>query len=389
MKKTLFFLFNLIFCIAVLNATDIITVTDKINSLLEDKVIELDDEELKTYTSKSFEKKIVSKLKKVDSTKGVADAVADYIDLKNYKILNAIKLHDDTLFLNYQIRSDETIHPKKESSEKVFGHPKIQHHIILLYDTKKKQITAIDYLYTQYTPILFRKYKYKDKSILYGIGNNSSSGMAITDMYLLGFSTKNLKLLFSECVMFSQSFYSSEIQDIKFEKNFFFFNDFVVINGKDFDFKKQKYIKYNRVYTFEEDPLSFNGIPFGYSREEVKTIMVEEGWTIDKEDEGHIQFKKENGDFLGIKVDYIQLAFGNYDIFYGVEIVYATGTDKNLLNQIAVFYSKRYGFKDKGETSKKSKYYEDSKENFLMITDSWTALLWEEYTKVSYKIKVE
>ena len=55
-------------------------------------------------------------------------------------------------------------------------------------------------------------------------------------------------ILFSECILFSQSFYSNEIEDIEFEKDFVFNEDKIEITGKDFDFKKQKYVDYTKIY---------------------------------------------------------------------------------------------------------------------------------------------
>lgn len=393
-KKVLICLFSFIFCLAALNAKENQNITDKINSLLQDNVIELDNKELKSFTNKSFEKKIVTKLKKVDSTKDAADAVSDYIEVGNYELLNAIKLKNDCIFLNYLIRSDDSIHPKKESSEKAFGHSKIKHHVVLLYNSKKKQITEINYIATQYTPILFHKYEYEDKSILYGIGNNSSSGTATTDIYLLALSTENLELLFSECILFSQNFYSSEIQDIKFEKDFIFYKDKIVITGNDFDFKKYEYFKYDKIYSLEKDPLGFDGIPFGYTRDEVKTIMDEKGWKIEKEELsgaeklGRIWFKKENADFCGIKVDYVVFYFEKLNIFYDAEIHFTDNADESSLTQISDFYFKRYGFKEIEESSKYPKYFYDSNKNFLRIANTEVAVISEELQWIIIKLKL-
>ena len=247
-KDILIFLFTLIVSVATLNAQNNQNIRDKINSLLQNNVIELDNEELKSFTNTDFEKEIISKLKKTDSTKDVADAVSDYIEIGNYEIVNAIRLNNDNLFLNYLIRSDDNIHPKQDASEKFFGHTKVKHHVILIYNIMEKQITEINYMSVQYTPILFQKYEYNGKSILYGIGNNSSFGMAITDIYFLALSAKNLELLFSECILFSQSFFSKEIEDIKFEKDFIFKEDKIEITGKDFDFKKKEYADYTKIY---------------------------------------------------------------------------------------------------------------------------------------------
>ncbi|MBP5746952.1 MAG: hypothetical protein J6W63_01145, partial [Treponema sp.] len=173
---------------------------------------------------------------------------SDYIEVGNYEIINAIKLDKDSIFLNYLIRSDVSVRPKNNESERVLDPFKIQHHLILIYDMSKKEISEMNYISVNYTPILFHKYDYKGKSLLYGIGNNSSSGMATTDIYLLALSTKNFELIFSECILFSQSFYSEGMEDIKFEKDFVFNGDKIEITGKDFDFDNMKYVDYSKTY---------------------------------------------------------------------------------------------------------------------------------------------
>jgi len=247
-KETLVFALALLFSLVSLNAKEKQSINDKIDSLLQDRVVQISEAELKSFKNKAFEQKLISRLKKIDPSNKTANALSDYIEIGNYEILNAIKLDDNAIFLNYLVRSNESVFPKKAESREALGHDKIKHHVILIYSINKKEISEINYTYTKYTPILFHKYEYNGKSLLYGIGNNSSSGMATTDIYLLALSTKNLELLFSECVLFSQSFYSHEIEDIEFEKDFVFNKDKIEITGKDFDFNKNEYVDYNRIY---------------------------------------------------------------------------------------------------------------------------------------------
>lgn len=249
MIKVVFFVLSLLVAVASLNAKEKQSVRDKIDSLLANRVIELDSEELKSFKNKDFGKKIISKLDKSGSPKDLKDAISDYIEVGNYEILNAIKLNNGNIFFNYLIRSDVSVRPKNNESERVLDPLKVQHHLLLIYDMSKKEISETNYTYALYTPILFHKYEYKGKGILYAIGNNSSFGMATTDLYFLAISTRNLKLLFSECVLFSQEFYSNEIEDIEFEKDFVFNEDKIEITGKDFDFNKQDYVDYNKTYT--------------------------------------------------------------------------------------------------------------------------------------------
>lgn len=231
-----------------MNAEENQNIRDKINTLLENRIIQINSDELKYFNSNDFETKIISKIKEADPSNETVKALSDYIEVKNYKILNAIKINGDKIFLNYLIRSSENISPKEKESNKTLGRDVNKHHLILNYDTKKGEITDINYLYVQYTPILFHKYDYNGKSVLYGVGNNSSSGMAKTEMYLLVFSTETLDFKFSDCILFSQKYYSNEVDDVKFEKDFLFNKDKIEIVGNDFDFDTGKYIKYKKEY---------------------------------------------------------------------------------------------------------------------------------------------
>ncbi len=248
MIKVVFFVVSFLVAVTSLNVKKNKSVRDKIDSLLEERIIELDSEELESFKNQDFGKKIITKLNKIESAKVLKDAISDYIEVGNYEILNAIKLNNGNIFFNYLIRSDVSVRPKNNESERVLDPFKVQHHLLLIYDMSKKEISEMNYMYVLYTPILFHKYEYKGKGILYAIGNNSSFGMATTELYFLAFSTKNLRLLFSECVLFSQEFYSNEIEDIEFEKDFVFNEDKIEITGKNFDFDNMKYVDYSKTY---------------------------------------------------------------------------------------------------------------------------------------------
>ena len=248
MIKVVFFVVSFLVAVTSLNVKKNKSVRDKIDSLLEERIIELDSEELESFKNQDFGKKIITKLNKIESPKDLKDAISDYIEVGNYEILNAIKLNNGNIFFNYLIRSDVSVLPKNNESERVLDPLKVQHHLLLIYDMSKKEISEMNYISVNYTPILFHKYDYKGKSLLYGIGNNSSSGMAITDIYLLALSTKNFELIFSECILFSQGFYSEGMEDIKFEKDFVFNGDKIEITGKDFDFDNMKYVDYSKTY---------------------------------------------------------------------------------------------------------------------------------------------
>ena len=114
--KTLFFALTLFFGIAALSANE--SIKSKIDSLLENRVIEMSSEELNAFLNKDFEQKVISKLNKENPDEIWAKAIADYIEIENYEIINAINLSKDFLFFNYLIRSNEGISPESEDSKK-------------------------------------------------------------------------------------------------------------------------------------------------------------------------------------------------------------------------------------------------------------------------------
>lgn len=116
MIKVVFFVLSLLVAVTSLNAKEKQSVRNKIDSLLANRVIELDNEELKSFKNQDFGKKIITKLNKIESAKVLKDAISDYIEVGNYEILNAIKLDKDSIFLNYLIRSDVSVRPKNNES---------------------------------------------------------------------------------------------------------------------------------------------------------------------------------------------------------------------------------------------------------------------------------
>ena len=68
-------------------------------------------------------------------------------------------------------------------------------------------------------------------------------------MYFLAFSADNLELLFSECIDFSQKYYSRKVDDIAFQKDFVFDKNTIRFLGKDFDFYPWRYKDYDKSYT--------------------------------------------------------------------------------------------------------------------------------------------
>lgn len=236
-------------CIAVmLHAEAGSPVTSKIDSLIENRVIEISGRELDYFCGDAIKNQLIAQLKTIDTDSKKLDALIDYIETGNYKIVNALKLNGERYFLNYAIRTDENKRPQKEKSEQALGRLIRRHHIFLIYSMTEKRILHIQYTFANYTPLYMHKYEYDSKCIIYGIGNNSSFGMAKTDVYLIAFFPANLELLFSECVLFSQEFFSKEVEDIAFEKDFIFSGDSIRFTGRSFDFNKMQYLDYDKTY---------------------------------------------------------------------------------------------------------------------------------------------
>lgn len=237
-------------CIAViLHAEGGSAVTQKIDSLVKNGIVEIGGRELDYFCGNAIKSQLIAQLKTIHTDSKKSDALIDYIETGNYKIVNALKLKDTLYFLNYEIRTDENKRPRKEKSEKALGHAILRHHIFLTYNTAEKRILHMQYTFANYIPIYMHKYEYGAQCVLYGIGNNSSFGMATTDVYFIVFSPDNLELLFSERILFSQEFYSKEVEDIGFEKDFIFNGNSIRFIGRSFDFDKMQYVDYDKTYT--------------------------------------------------------------------------------------------------------------------------------------------
>lgn len=225
------------------------SIEEKITALLKTNTVEITDNELNSFYGDAIKKHVIKKLHEVYRNDETVDALTDYITVDNYEIINVIKLKNGNLFLNYWVRSDGGKRPQKEQSEKTLGRLRDNYHVFFIYNPEKKQITYIKYTYSAYSLLPFHKYVYAGNLILYGIGNNSSFGMAKTDMYFLAFSADNLELLFSERIDFSQRFYSREVDDIAFQKDFIFDKNTIRFLGKNFDFDSGRYKDYDKSYT--------------------------------------------------------------------------------------------------------------------------------------------
>ena len=223
-------------------------VKEKITSLLKTHITEASEDELHSFYDSAMKKRVIKRLQEIGKNSEVTDALIDYITVDNYKITNVIKLDNGNIFLNYRVRSDDEKKPQNRHSEKVLGRLIYNHHVFFIYNPDKKHISHIQHTYTAYSLLLFHKYAYDGNLILYTIGNNSSFGMAKTDMYFIAFSADNLELLFSECVDFSQEYYSREIDDIAFQKDFIFDKNSIRFSGKVFDFNSQCYKAYDKTY---------------------------------------------------------------------------------------------------------------------------------------------
>lgn len=98
------------------------SVKEKIDFLLQDKVLEMSGEELEPFKSESFLQTLISRLAPEEK---MTSAVRDYLEVGNYEILNAIKF-DGKIFLNYLIRSNWSIAPKDKKSAETLGRDLLQ-----------------------------------------------------------------------------------------------------------------------------------------------------------------------------------------------------------------------------------------------------------------------
>ncbi len=211
----------------------------KIDELVtEDK--NLNSKDIAFYSDKKMIKKITDKLDSIFSKKNINiyekkknEFVLDCLINDNFRIINIIELDKKRVFINY-------ICPKEYQKQQSF--------VFLIYNKKSKSIENINFALSNYTPMVFHEYSYDNKKILYTIGNNSSLGMATTDVYLIAVSSENLSIIFSECISFSQSFFDKNLEDISINKDFIFDEDKIRVYGKDYDFNQNKYIDYDKTY---------------------------------------------------------------------------------------------------------------------------------------------
>ena len=248
MKKTIIFTIIFLCILCIVYGEEHTAITEKITALLQTPITEISENELFSLYDNTMKKQVIEKLQETNKNDKVINALTDYITVDNYKITNAIKLKNGNLFLNYWVRTNNEKRPQTQHSEKVLGRLIYNYHVFFIYNPDKKHISHIQHTYSAYSLLLFHKYVYDGNLILYTIGNNSSFGMAKTDMYFIAFSADNLELLFSERVVFSQEYYSREIDDIAFKKDFIFDKNSIHFSGKDFDFNSQCYKDYDKTY---------------------------------------------------------------------------------------------------------------------------------------------
>ena len=144
---------------------------------------------------------------------------------------------------------------------------------------------------------------------------------------------------------------------------------------------------------FGEEQLTFYGIKFGSTTDDVKTIMTQKDWNIDKDEVNesgrgqHLVFKKEKGEFAGRTVDFMEFHFGDNALFQATAFFgfSASGTP---VSQIAKSYSEKYGFKkDENDSSSFEKYIDSKGNNFLISSYLFRVYSIEVYNKISGRDK--
>ena len=212
----------------------------KINSLLETVETEADDALTAELTSYGMRMKIASVLRqeaaieKEGWMKERLEYYIDCIDMNNFKVLNAFRLSETIVFGNYKLNPE--------------GGSKYKKFVYLTYDTAKKEILALRTRESSYSDLLFHVYEHGGKKVLYYMENHSSFGMGCMDINLAVLTPLGLEEICSECVYFSQDFYSEGVDDIEYQKDFEFSLDKLRLTGTDFDYDAWKYVPYEKEY---------------------------------------------------------------------------------------------------------------------------------------------
>ena len=226
----------------------------KANALIEKEEITVTAEEAAFFSGAQMRSKIVARTRRFaeehPGDKDELNALADYVALENYRLQNAIPLGQGVFFLNYAVRVDWSGNKVPKSADALLQ-PKYNYYLILTYSTAEKSILEFTPSINAYTPLNFHKTTLEKKTVLYAIENGSSFGWATEKILLSVFDPATFSGLAQEIILYSQSFYSTGVEDIEFCKDFEFSENALHVWGTDFDFDAGKYIRgYDKVYRF-------------------------------------------------------------------------------------------------------------------------------------------
>ena len=141
-------------------------------------------------------------------------------------------------------------------------------------------------------------------------------------------------------------------------------------------------------FLIAEEPLAFYGIKFGSTTQEVKKIMESKNWTVDKEETDdtkktqYLVFKKDNGEFAGRTVEYMEFNFGENSL-YQTTAFFGFSPKGTPISQIAKAYSEKYGFTPDPNTPSGDKYIDAKGNTFLIFNFLFRVLSVEVFNKIS------
>ena len=132
----------------------------------------------------------------------------------------------------------------------ILGPYKYNHFVYLTYDTAAHKILCLKTSISNYSDLVFHKYTFGKKCVLYAIENDSSLGSWTDELLLTVLSASDLKQIASECVYYKSHIVGAppEMECIEYKKDFEFSGNRLHLKGTDFDYHAWKYVPYEKEY---------------------------------------------------------------------------------------------------------------------------------------------
>lgn len=223
-----------------------------IDPFINNRIIDVNEGSIANFRTENIKQKLISNLslqaKSSDEEENkLIMAYIETLEINNYEIQNIIFLDKNEYFINYQIRTNIDEMEKFPDTNAVLGPMKFLYFITCTFNSEKLTVSNVDYFVSAYSELNFNKYKYKDKTVLYYINNESSFGMGTSELNLNIINPLDMHEILSENVLYTQIFYSKDYEDIANFTRFKFVNDSIEFTGMRYDENKKEYVNYSRI----------------------------------------------------------------------------------------------------------------------------------------------